>query len=150
MLESSLVRRRMLIILLKTTSMQISSVADNMLKVLSDRQEYILNLVVRRYVETGVPLGSQTLVDHYTLEVSAATVRNELALLDQLGYLTQLHTSAGRIPTEMGYRTTIARTTNDQPSIPPGQTGIGSVDAFGCGRISAYLTGSQYCNSAPS
>ena len=75
-----------------------------MLKVLSDRQEYILNLVVRRYVETGVPLGSQTLVDHYTLEVSAATVRNELALLDRLGYLTQLHKSAGRIPTEMGYR----------------------------------------------
>ena len=75
-----------------------------MLKALSDRQEYILNLVVRRYVETGVPLGSQTLVDYYTLDVSAATVRNELALLDQLGYLTQLHTSAGRIPTEMGYR----------------------------------------------
>jgi heat-inducible transcriptional repressor len=75
-----------------------------MLKALSDRQEYILNLVVRRYVETGLPLGSQTLVDHYTLEVSPATVRNELAVLDQLGYLTQLHTSAGRIPTEMGYR----------------------------------------------
>ncbi len=75
-----------------------------MQKALSDRQEYILNLVVRRFVETGIPLGSQTLVDHYTLEVSPATVRNELAVLDQLGYLTQLHTSAGRIPTEMGYR----------------------------------------------
>lgn len=75
-----------------------------MLKALSDRQEVILNLVVRRFVETGTPVGSKTLVDHYTLDVSPATVRNELAVLDQLGYLTQLHTSAGRIPTEMGYR----------------------------------------------
>ncbi len=75
-----------------------------MQKALSDRQEYILNLVVRRYVETGMPLASQTLVEHYTLDVSPATVRNELAVLDELGYLTQLHTSAGRIPTEIGYR----------------------------------------------
>jgi heat-inducible transcriptional repressor len=75
-----------------------------MQKALSDRQEYILNLVVRRYVETGMPLASQTLVNHYTLDVSPATVRNELAVLDELGYLTQLHASAGRIPTEIGYR----------------------------------------------
>lgn len=76
----------------------------NMLKALTDRQELILSLVVRRFIETGQPVGSKTLVDHYTLDVSPATVRNELAVLDQLGYLSQLHTSAGRIPTELGYR----------------------------------------------
>lgn len=59
---------------------------------------------MRSYVETGQPVGSKTLVDLYGLDVSSATVRNELATLGELGYLMQLHTSAGRIPTEMGYR----------------------------------------------
>lgn len=65
--------------------------------------------MVRSYVETGVPVGSQTLVENYLLQVSSATVRNELAVLDDLGYLQQLHTSAGRIPTEKGYRYFVQR-----------------------------------------
>jgi heat-inducible transcriptional repressor len=80
-----------------------------MTKKLSDRQEYILGLLVRTYVETGLPVGSRTLVELYDLEVSAATVRNELSLLDDLGYLIQLHTSGGRAPTEMGYRYFVQR-----------------------------------------
>ncbi|MEM7331621.1 MAG: heat-inducible transcriptional repressor HrcA [Chloroflexota bacterium] len=71
---------------------------------LSARQEKILRLVVRSYIEHGMPLGSKTLVTDYDLDVSSATVRNELAALGELGYLMQLHTSAGRIPTELGYR----------------------------------------------
>ncbi|MEZ4590379.1 MAG: heat-inducible transcriptional repressor HrcA [Chloroflexota bacterium] len=75
-----------------------------MFETLTDRQEKILGLVVRNYVETGQPVGSKTLVEQYDLDVSSATVRNELAALDEMGYLVQMHTSAGRIPTEVGYR----------------------------------------------
>ncbi len=61
-------------------------------------------MVVKSYIEDGVPIGSKKLVEHYDLEVSSATVRNELAALGEMDYLVQLHTSAGRIPTEKGYR----------------------------------------------
>lgn len=76
---------------------------------LSERQEHILGLMVRSYIETGKPVASKTLVDQYNLDVSSATVRNELAVLDEQGYLLQLHTSAGRIPTERGYRYFVQR-----------------------------------------
>lgn len=76
---------------------------------LTERQEHILGLVVRTYVETGRPVGSKTLVEGYRLDVSSATVRNELAMLDELDFLEQLHTSAGRIPTEAGYRYFVRR-----------------------------------------
>jgi heat-inducible transcriptional repressor len=76
---------------------------------LTERQEHILGLMVRAYIETGHPVGSKRLVEQFGLDVSSATVRNELAMLDELGYLTQLHTSAGRIPTESGYRYFVQR-----------------------------------------
>ena len=75
-----------------------------MIHSLSERQESILRFVVRNYIETGQPVGSNTLVQQFDLDVSSATVRNELSALGELGYLLQQHTSAGRIPTEMGYR----------------------------------------------
>ena len=75
-----------------------------MFETLTERQERILDLVTRTYIETGMPVGSNTLVERFEMRVSSATVRNELAALGELGYLVQLHTSAGRIPTEMGYR----------------------------------------------
>jgi heat-inducible transcriptional repressor len=75
-----------------------------MLDPLSERQESILGMVVRSYIESGTPVGSKTLVEQGDLDVSSATVRNELAALGDMGYLAQLHTSAGRIPTESGYR----------------------------------------------
>jgi len=71
---------------------------------LTDRQETILGLVVRHYIESGIPAGSKTLVEQHDLGVSSATVRNEFAVLTDLGYLIQLHTSAGRVPTENGIR----------------------------------------------
>jgi heat-inducible transcriptional repressor len=76
---------------------------------LTERQEYILGLMVRSYVESGLPVGSKFLVERYDLEYSSATVRNEMAVLDELGYLEQLHTSAGRIPPEIGYRYFVQR-----------------------------------------
>jgi heat-inducible transcriptional repressor len=71
---------------------------------LTERQERILAMVVRSYIETGKPVGSKTLVEDFGLDFSSATVRNDYATLGEFGYVTQLHTSAGRIPTELGYR----------------------------------------------
>src|SRR4051795_2092614 len=71
---------------------------------LSDRQRELLALVIEEYVATGQPVGSRYLVERGSLSVSASTVRNELAELEGRGVLTHPHTSAGRVPTEQGYR----------------------------------------------
>ena len=71
---------------------------------ISERKRDILRRVVEVYVATGEPVGSKTLVERSGLRVSASTVRSELAELESLGLLTHPHTSAGRIPTEEGYR----------------------------------------------
>ncbi len=71
---------------------------------LTDRQRTILNAVIERYVGSGAPVPSKGLVGAAGLQVSSSTVRNEFAVLEEQGYLTHPHTSAGRIPTDMGYR----------------------------------------------
>lgn len=71
---------------------------------LTERQRFILALVIRDYIETAQPVGSVRLVEHYGLDVSSATVRNEMMALTEKGYLRQPHTSAGRVPSEEGYR----------------------------------------------
>jgi heat-inducible transcriptional repressor len=71
---------------------------------LSERQRLILGLIVREYVASGRPVGSKTLVESSKIGVSPATIRNEMGVLEELGYLEQLHTSGGRIPTDRGYR----------------------------------------------
>jgi heat-inducible transcriptional repressor len=71
---------------------------------LTERQKTLLMLVIRDYIETAQPVGSKALVERYHLDLSSATVRNELSALDDMGYLRQPHTSAGRVPTEEGYR----------------------------------------------
>jgi heat-inducible transcriptional repressor len=68
------------------------------------RKQDILKAVVREFTVSGVPVGSQALVSRHILNLSSATVRNELSELADLGYLVQPHTSAGRIPTDRGYR----------------------------------------------
>lgn len=72
--------------------------------VLTPRQEEILARVVEEYVSTGIPVGSKALVQRSRLEVSSSTVRYELAVLEEQGLLTHPHTSAGRVPTDLGYR----------------------------------------------
>jgi heat-inducible transcriptional repressor len=71
---------------------------------LSERQETVLALIIHEYVEAAQPVGSEHLVDQYGLGVSSATVRNDMAGLTEVGLLRQPHTSAGRVPTEEGYR----------------------------------------------
>jgi heat-inducible transcriptional repressor len=71
---------------------------------LTERQKLILALVIREFVDTTQPVGSKKLVDAYNLDFSSATIRNEMAFLTEAGYLQQPHTSAGRSPTEEGYR----------------------------------------------
>ena len=71
---------------------------------LGDRQRDLLRAVIREYIATAQPVASGALVRQYHLDVSSATVRNELAALEELGLLTHPHTSAGRVPTDLGYR----------------------------------------------
>jgi len=71
---------------------------------LTRRQEELLSLIVRTYTERPDPVSSKHLVETYDLDVSSATVRNEMAQLEEMGYITAPHTSAGRIPTALGYR----------------------------------------------
>ena len=70
---------------------------------LDDRKQQILFIIIREHIKTGVPIGSQMIVDKYKLGYSPATVRNEMAELEGEGYIHQPHTSAGRIPTEKAY-----------------------------------------------
>ena len=72
--------------------------------VLSDRKKLILRAIVEAHIQDGEPVGSKTLLERGTLTCSSATIRNEMAELETLGYLQQPHTSSGRIPSELGYR----------------------------------------------
>ncbi|MBV8067590.1 MAG: heat-inducible transcription repressor HrcA, partial [Candidatus Eremiobacteraeota bacterium] len=76
---------------------------------LGKRKAYILATVVYEYIATAEPVGSQALTQKYNLGISSATVRNEMAELEAGGYLVQPHTSAGRIPSDAGYRTYVDR-----------------------------------------
>ncbi|MFA6130644.1 MAG: hypothetical protein WC730_00040 [Patescibacteria group bacterium] len=71
---------------------------------MNDRQATILCAIIDAYVKTAEPVSSNFLIDHYDLPVSSATVRNEMMALEDAGYVRQPHTSAGRVPTEEGYR----------------------------------------------
>ena len=68
------------------------------------RKELILNTIIKEHVKTGAPVGSGVLAENYKLGISPATVRNEMAALEDEGFIIQPHTSAGRIPTEQAYR----------------------------------------------
>ena len=75
-----------------------------MIKLLDERKRRILAAVVDAYITTGEPVGSKAVAALPDIRVSPATIRNDMAMLEQLGYLEQPHTSAGRIPTYSGYR----------------------------------------------
>ena len=71
---------------------------------MSDRKKKILQIVVDEYINTAVPVSSKSIAEKHLTDVSSATVRNELAALEELGYLTQFHTSGGRVPSPQAYR----------------------------------------------
>jgi heat-inducible transcriptional repressor len=84
---------------------------------LSDRQKTLLLLIVKDYIESAQPVGSRRLVEHYNIRLSSATIRNEMGALTEMGYLRQPHTSAGRVPTEEGYRYFVSQMMN-QAELP--------------------------------
>lgn len=71
---------------------------------LTERQKTLLMLIIRDYIDSAQPVGSKRLAEHYHINLSSATIRNEMAALTEMGYLRQPHTSAGRVPSEEGYR----------------------------------------------
>ena len=85
---------------------------------LDDRKLDVLRAIVEDYVQTQEPVGSKALVDRHQLGVSPATVRNDMAALEEEGFIMQPHTSAGRIPTDKGYRLFVDRLTSIKPLSP--------------------------------
>lgn len=82
---------------------------------LDDRKLAVLRAIVEDYVSTNEPVGSKALVDRHNLGVSPATIRNDMAALEEQGYITQPHTSAGRVPTDKGYRLFVDRLSQIKP-----------------------------------
>jgi heat-inducible transcriptional repressor len=80
---------------------------------LSSRQKKILSLIVHEHIRSTEPVGSRLLVDRYRLDLSSATIRNEMSALTDAGFLRQPHTSAGRVPTEEGYRYFVGQLMNE-------------------------------------
>lgn len=75
-----------------------------MVQELDERKRKILKAIIQTYLDTGEPVGSRTISKYTDLNLSSATIRNEMSDLEELGYILQPHTSAGRIPSDMGYR----------------------------------------------
>lgn len=81
---------------------------------LSERKQKILQAVIKNYLDTGEPVGSRTISKYTDLNLSSATIRNEMADLEELGYIMQPHTSAGRIPSDKGYRWYVDKLMNEK------------------------------------
>ena len=90
----------------------------------NDRRTQVLSAIVRDYVETREPVGSRALVERYHLGVSPATIRNDMAFLEEAGFIAQPHTSAGRVPTERGYREFVDRISELRPLTGPERRAI--------------------------
>src|SRR5690348_8675451 len=82
---------------------------------LDERKLAVLRAIVEDYVSTTEPVGSKSLVDRHHLDVSPATIRNDMAVLEEQGYIVQPHTSAGRVPTDKGYRLFVDRLSAVKP-----------------------------------
>ena len=100
---------------------------------MDDRKLRVLGAIVTDYVATREPVGSKALVERHSLDVSPATIRNDMAVLEEEGYLAQPHTSAGRVPTDKGYRLFVDRLSGVKPLTSAEQRAIqlfldGSVD----------------------
>jgi heat-inducible transcriptional repressor len=89
-----------------------------------DRRLAVLRAIVEDYVQTREPVGSKALVDRHNLGVSPATIRNDMAALEEDGYIAQPHTSAGRVPTDKGYRLFVDRLSGIKPLSAPEKKAI--------------------------
>jgi heat-inducible transcriptional repressor len=93
---------------------------------LDDRKLEVLRAIVEDYVSTNEPVGSKALVERHHLGVSSATIRNDMAALEDEGYIVQPHTSAGRVPTDKGYRLFVDRLSSVKPLSPAERRAIQS------------------------
>ncbi|NDE72183.1 MAG: heat-inducible transcriptional repressor HrcA, partial [Actinobacteria bacterium] len=91
---------------------------------MESRQLEILRAIVEEYVATEEPVGSKSIAERHGIGVSAATIRNEMAILEEEGLITQPHTSAGRIPTDKGYRLFVDRIATVKPLSKPERRAI--------------------------
>ncbi len=91
---------------------------------LDERKLEVLRAIVEDYVSTSEPVGSKALVERHNLGVSSATIRNDMAVLEEEGYIAQPHTSAGRIPTDKGYRLFVDRLATVKPLSTPERRAI--------------------------
>jgi len=91
-----------------------------------DRRLDVLRAIVQDYVMTHEPVGSRVLVERHSLGVSPATIRNDMAALEEGGYIAQPHTSAGRVPTDKGYRLFVDKLTEVKPLSAPERRAIGT------------------------
>jgi heat-inducible transcriptional repressor len=89
-----------------------------------ERRLAVLRAIVQDYVSTHEPVGSKALVERHNLGVSPATIRNDMSALEEEGYITQPHTSAGRVPTDMGYRLFVDRLSEVKPLSSPERRAI--------------------------
>src|SRR6266851_7060826 len=92
-----------------------SGVPREVVSLLDDRKLAVLRAIVEDYVSTTEPVGSKSLVDRHNLDVSPATIRNDMAVLEEQGFIAQPHTSAGRVPTDKGYRLFVDRLSGVKP-----------------------------------
>src|SRR6202043_3840281 len=93
-------------------------------RVLDERKLTVLRAIVEDYVSTTEPVGSKSLVDRHHFDVSPATIRNDMAVLEEQGFIAQPHTSAGRIPTDKGYRLFVDRLSTIKPLSTPERRAI--------------------------
>ena len=82
-----------------------------------DRRQFLLKAIIESFIQTAEPVGSKFLLDTYRLDISSATIRNEMATLEKMGLLFQPHTSAGRIPTDLGFRVFVDELMELDPSL---------------------------------
>jgi heat-inducible transcriptional repressor len=106
---------------------------------LDERKTAILSAVVQEYIATAQPVGSTHIADAPGVRVSSATVRNEMAVLEQEGYLVQPHTSAGRIPTDKGYRFFVDRLASPGPLDDATRAEVGAFFRTAHGRLEEML-----------
>jgi len=116
--------------------------------VLDDRKLEVLRAIVEDFVSTNEPVGSRALAERHGLGVSPATVRNDMAALEDEGYITHPHTSAGRIPTDRGYRLFVDRLSSVKPLSSPERRAIqsfleGAVDLDDVVRRTVRLLGAK-------
>src|SRR3981189_2187335 len=97
--------------------------------VLDERKLAVLRAIVEDYVCTTEPVGSNSLVARHGLDVSPATIRNDMAVLEEQGFIAQPHTSAGRIPTDKGYRLFVDRLPSVKPMSPAEPRAVETIPA---------------------